>query len=249
MSKQSGLGDRLFVAGYDFSGDIGSLQRIGGGPKPWDVTGIDKSAHERIGVTRDGEIGFNSFFNKATDRAHLRLSPLLTTDQILTYCRGTTLGNPAAAMIAKQINYDGNRGADGSFTFAVQALATTTGLEWGTQLTAGQRTDTAATNGTGVDFGTGSTLFGAQFYLHVFASFTGTSVTVTIEESSDNGAGDAWTAVTGGAFTAASGVTTQRLETARGQTVERYLRVATTGTFSNAIFAVMASRNDSEVLF
>ena len=80
-------------------------------------------------------------------------------------------------------------------------------------------------------------------------SFTGTSVTVKIQESSDNGAGDAWADVTGGGFTAATGVTTQRLETARGQTVERYLRAVTTGTFSSATFAVVAVRNDTSTVF
>jgi hypothetical protein len=30
MAKQSGLGDNLYVAGYDLSGDIGSLETISG---------------------------------------------------------------------------------------------------------------------------------------------------------------------------------------------------------------------------
>jgi hypothetical protein len=55
--------------------------------------------------------------------------------------------------------------------------------------------------------------------------------------------------VTGGGFTAATGVGAQRIQTARGQTVERYLRVVTTGTFSNAVFAVSVARNDVEVTY
>lgn len=249
MSKQAGLGDRLFVAGYNLSGDIGSLGRIGGGlAGTQDVTGIDKSAYERIGLARDGSLEFSAFWNVATDRAHLRLSALPTTDQILTYCRGAALGSPAASLVGKQINYDPSRAASGELTIAVQALANAYGIEWGRLLTAGIRTDTSATNGSSVDFGTGSTAFGLQAYLHVFA-FTGTSVTVKLQESSDDGAGDAWADVTGGAFTAATGVTSQRIETARGQTVERYLRVVTTGTFSNAQFAVAVTRNDTAVTF
>ena len=38
MAKQGGLGDRLFVGGYNLSGDIGSVQRIAGGPAALDVT-------------------------------------------------------------------------------------------------------------------------------------------------------------------------------------------------------------------
>ncbi|MGW6502969.1 hypothetical protein [Nonomuraea angiospora] len=249
MAKQSGLGDRLFVAGYNLSGDIGSLGRIGGGlAGTQDVTGIDKSAMERIGLARDGALEFVAFFNKATDHAHLRLSALPTTDQILTYCRGAALGSPAASLVGKQINYDPSRAADGSLTIAVQTLANGYGIDWGRLLTAGIRTDTGAANGGSVDFGTGSTAFGLQAFLHVFA-FTGTSITVKLQESSDDGAGDAWADVTGGGFTAATGVTSQRIETARGQTVERYLRVVTTGTFSNAQFAVAVTRNDTSVVF
>lgn len=248
MGKQGGMGDNLYVAGYNLSGDIGSLGRIGGGPAALEVTGIDKSSPERIGGLRDGQMSYSAWFNKAAGQAHPRLSTLPNADVLMTYCRGTALGSPAAGLIAKQINYDPNRDAAGNLSFAVDAQANGYGLEWGQQLTAGRRTDVAATNGTGVDFLTGSTLFGLQAYLHVFA-FTGTSVTVKLQESSDNGVGDAWVDVVGGGFTAATGITSQRIETARGQTVERYLRAVTTGVFSNAVFAVMAVRNDVSVVF
>ena len=246
--KSSGLGDALYIAGYDLSGDIGAVNSIAGGPAVQDVTGIDKSAMERIGLVRDGHIDYTSFFNPATDRAHDRLSLLPTSDVIVSYFRGTALGGQSACLVSKQINYDGTRGDDGAFTFTVQSQANGYGLEWGTSMTAGKRTDTTAANGSSVDFGTGSTAFGLQAYLHVFA-FTGTSVTVKLQESSDDGAGDAFVDVTGGGFTAATGITSQRIETARGQTVERYLRVVTTGTFSNAIFAVSVNRNDTGVVF
>lgn len=245
MAKQSGLGDNLYVAGFDLSGDIGSLSGISTPRGVTDVTGIDKSAFERRLLGRDGNLEFSSWFNPTAAAAHDRLGDLPTTDQILTYCRGTTLGNPAAAMVAKQINYDGTRAADGALSFAVAAQANGFGLEWGRQLTAGKRTDTTATNGTGVDHTDVSTAFGWQAYLHVFA-FTGTSVTVTIQDSADN---VSFAGFTGSAFTAATGVTSQRLAGASDATVRRYLRVATTGTFSNAVFAVTFVRNPFTVLF
>jgi hypothetical protein len=86
-----------------------------------------------------------------------------------------------------------------------------------------------------------------QAYLHVF-SFAGTSVTVKLQESSDNGGGDAFADVTGGAFTAATGRTWQRIATGT-QNVKRYLRVVTTGTFSSAVFAVMVAYNRTAVVF
>lgn len=248
MSKQSGLGDNLYIAGYDLSGDISALPNIGGGPAVQDVTGIDKSAMQRIGLLRDGRMQMATFFNPAVGQAHPRLASLPTTDVILSYFRGTTAGGQSACMVAKQANYDGTRADSGEFTFTVEALANGYGLEWCRSMTAGKRTDTTATNGSSVDFTTGSTTFGLQAYLHVFA-FTGTSVTVKLQESSDNGVGDAFADVTGGAFTAATGITSQRIATSSSQTVERYLRVVTTGTFTNAIFAVSVNRNEVATTF
>ena len=239
MAKQTGLGDNLYVAGYDLSGDVGSLSRIAGGNSPLEVTAINKSGFERLGGKRDGGIEFQSWFNPTAAQAHDRLSNLPTSDVPLSYRRGTTLGNPAAELVAAQINYDGTRGEDGSLSFAVQALANAYGLEWGRQLTAGKRTDSTATNGASIDT-TAAASFGAQAYLHVFA-FTGTSVTVTIQDSADD---SSFAAVTGLAFTAATGITTQRLATANDATIRRYLRAATTGTFSNAIFAVTIVKNE-----
>lgn len=238
MGKQSGLGDNLYVAGYDLSGDIGSLQRIAGGPAPWAVTGINKSAFERIGVKRDGGIEYSAFFNKSAGQAHPRLSALPTADQVITYCRGTSIGSPAACLVGKQINYDPTRGEDGSLTIAVQALANGFGLEWGEQLTAGLRTDTSGTNGTSFDFGAATSL-GWQAYLQVTA-VTGTSVTVTLEDSANN---TDFAVFTGSAFAAATGPGTERLQGAAAATVRRYVRAVSSGTFSSATFSVVFVKN------
>jgi hypothetical protein len=244
MAKLSGLGDNFYVAGYNLSGDTASLSRIGGGPAAMDQTGIDKSAFERIGGRRDGSMEWTSWFNDAAGQAHQVLSALPTGNVICTYCRGTQLGNPAASMVAKQINYDPTRGADGVLSINVSAQSTDYGLEWGQQLTAGQRTDTTATSpATGLDGG-GSTTFGAQAYLQVFA-FTGTSVTVTLQDSADNSTFAAIASPM--AFAAASGITTERI--AITGTVRRYVRAITSGTFSNAVFSVNFIRNDTAVVF
>lgn len=245
MAKTTGMGDALLISGYDLSGDTQSLGRIGGGPAPWDTTGINKSAMERTGILRDAGIDWVSYFNPSAAQAHPRLSLLPYTDVIITYCRGTDLGNPAASMVAKQVNYDGDRPADGSFTFNLNALANGYGLEWGLQHTAGLRTDTGATAGTAVDSGAATTNFGLQAYLQVTA-FTGTDATIKIQESSDN-AGDPYADVTGGAFTAitGAGITSQRIATATNLAVERYLKVTTTTatSFSLLTFNVMIVRN------
>lgn len=241
MSKSNGLGDRLFVGGYDLSGDIGAIDTISSPRGLLDDTGIDKFAHERMLSTKDGNISFSSFFNVGLAQEHPVLSVLPTSDIGVVYARGAVLGNPGAAMIGKQIDYAPTRGADGSLTFKVQAQANGYGLEWGTQLTAGQRTDTAATNGTGVD-GAASSAFGLQAYLQVFA-FTGTDATIKIQDSADN---VTFADLTAGAFAqVTAGRVTQRLATANNATVRRYLRVATTTSagFTSMGFSVVVVRN------
>lgn len=242
--KTSGLGDRLYVGGVDLSGDTQQLNKISGGPATLDVTDITQSAYNRIFGIRDGAISWTSFFDKQAGQSHLTLRSLPYTDVQITYLHGTVLGGSAASMIAKQVNYDPTRAADGGLTFGIDAVSNTYGIDWGTTLTAGQRTDTTATSpATGVDGGASSS-FGGQFYLHVFA-FTGTSVTVTVQDSADNSTFAAIASPV--VFTAATGLTTQRI--AISGTVRRYLRAITTGTFSNAVFTVNACRNDAAVVW
>lgn len=238
--KTSGLGDNFYIGGYNISGDIGSLGSISGGPALGEVTDITQSGMSRIGLLRSGQMEASTFFNDATGQEHAALSTLPTADTQVMYFRGTTLGNPAAAMVAKQINYDGTRAADGMLTFAAQTQSNGYGLEWGQSLTAGVRTDTSATNGSSIDTAA-SLSFGIQAYLQVF-SFTGTSCTVTVQDSADN---SSFASITGlGAFTAATGRTFERIASSNTTTVRRYLRVATTGTFSSCAFAVVVVKNE-----
>lgn len=247
MAKSSGLGDAFYIAGFDASGDIGSIN-TSGGPATIDVTGINKSAYERLGGLRNGTMAWSAFFNPALGSTHDQLAALPTADVICTYLRGTTLGNPAACMVAKQINYDGNRANTGEFTFAVEAQSNGFGLEWGQTLTAGIRTDTAATLGTSIDT-TAAASFGAQAYLHVFSPFTGTDATVKIQDSADN---STFADVTGLTFTQITAApASQRLATASGATIRRYLRATTvtTGGFSALSFAVVIVKNATAVSF
>lgn len=85
----------------------------------------------------------------------------------------------------------------------------------------------------GID-GLASTSFGLAAYLHVFSIGSG-SATVTIQDSANR---IAWANVTGGAFTAVTGVTTQRIQTATNGTVRRYVRVNVTGIFTNLVAVV-----------
>jgi hypothetical protein len=248
MAKQTGIGDRFYVSGYNMSGDTGSIGNLKGGPAPAEVTGIDVGGFERIAGMFDGSVEWSSWFNPAVDKAHDVLSLLPRTSQGYLYCRGSAIGAPSAGLVGKMPDYAGSRGDDGGFTFAVSAQAAEGyGVEWGQLHTAATRSDSTGTSGAGVD-GTAATAFGLTAYLQVLG-VTGTSVTVKLQSSSDNGAGDAWADVTAGAFTAATGRGWQRIQTARNLAIERYLRVVSSGTFSAAEFVVMVSRRAETTVF
>jgi hypothetical protein len=241
MAKQTGLGDNFYVGGTDLSGDVNSLQSIRGGPATIDVTDITQGAYERLGGLRDGEVTWTSYFN--TTRAHPSLSTLPTADVGLMYVAGGGVaGNPAACMVGKQINYDPTRGQDGDLKLAVSTQANGFGLEWGRLVTAGFRTDTTATaTGTGIDT-TASLSFGGQAYLQV-ASAVGTSVTVKLQDSADNSTG--WADIfTFAAVAPAGAPQAQRIVIANTSTIRRYVRAATAGTFTSAVFAVALVKNN-----
>jgi hypothetical protein len=314
MSKQNGLNSRFFVGGYDLSGDISALDSISGVVGFLPGTDITQSAMARIIGLRDGSIGFTTYMDP--QNAHPVLSALPTADTLMEFRPPPqAIGGAVASLVAKQTNYDGTRGNDGSLLMKVEGQGNAYALEWGVQLTPGLRTDTTPTNGTSLDGGggfstpsvpasntpvvntsslpatvvvTGGTVSnvvvnsvsvgtgdgtytvppgqsitltysaaptwtwtlqsasGAQAYLQV-TSFTGTSVTVAVQDSADN---STFAAVTGLTFTAVTAAPAwQRLATAGTATLRRYVRVVTTGTFSSATFAVMANRNLSSTSF
>lgn len=254
MAKKSGMGMSLYVGGINVSNDIGSIGTISSPRGVIENTGIDKFAFERLLTLKDGALSLAAHWNPTL--AHALFKTLPVTDTALSLQLGGAIGSPAASMVGKQLNYDGSRGTDASLAFAINAQANGFGLEWGALHTAtgtdatqlGVRTDTAATNGASLDSGAATTNFGLQAYLHVFG-FTGTSVTVKVQGSSDNGVGDAFADITGASFVAATGAGWQRIQTARNAAIERYTRIVTTGTFTVANFAVIVVRNTESVNF
>lgn len=240
MTKAAGLGHNLYVAQFDLSGDAGSVGTIAGKRGSLEVTGINALAMERILTHRDGEIGFTAFWNTDTDKVHDALKGLVTTDRIVTYAGLTSaagvVGDPAASIIAKQMNYDPTRGQDGSLVTATQFLSNAgLGLEWGQLLTTGKQTyATGTVNGTSIDLGAVSTLFGASAYLHVFSIGSGTS-TFAVQDSADD---SSFLDVTGMTFTAVTAATSERIQGAVGATVRRYVRLQKTGVSSATVAVV-----------
>lgn len=253
MAKEHGLGNALYVNGRDLSGEAQTWNLSGTKPMQ-NMTTLRQMAFDRAGLIPDSAFAYETLFDPEVGHTHEYLSTLPTADQLVSLMIRETLGWPAASMFVKQLNYDDSRGNDGSMLFKTDSVSSKgTFWDWGVLLTSGVRTDTAATNGTGVDMGANfvNFTFGLQAYLHVFGH-TGDDVTVKLQQSSDNGVGDAWADVVGGSFGAiddANAKNGYRITTARNQTIERYLRVVTTGTFvaTSFPFAVSAVVNTTNV--
>jgi hypothetical protein len=245
VSKESGLGNALYVGGFDLSGETKTWD-VSGGPAMIDQTTIRLSAMARIGGLLSGKVSYTTVFDPLA-ATHLHLSTLPRASEVLMLAWRETLGAPVACCQTKQIGYDPTRAESGDVTFKVEAESDTTGVDWAVLATPGLRTDVAATNGASIDHGSvpaGS--WGLQAYLNLTA-FTGTNITIKLQGSSDDGAGDAFADIAGGSFGAFTAVGSAKLATSRTLAVERYLRVATTGTFTSATFAVGVSINDTAV--
>ena len=170
--------------------------------------------------------------------AHNILSSLPRTDTVASYFRGTTLLNPCASMLARQLNYDPTRDNAGNLTLAVECQSDGYGLEWGEMITPGLRTDYGPVTGSYIDDNGASSSYGAQAYWQL-VDFVGTSVTIKINHC----------ATSGGSYTdlmdsgAQTGIGSGRISVSNTTTVDRYLEVTTAGTFTLAVFAVHWTRN------
>ena len=121
MAKVSGLGDYLAV---DDSG--GSLRDISNDTTSvtlnipqdlLDITGIDKSARERLIGLGDGTVSITGVFNAAAGASHAVFSNRSGTRTLTYAVGGNTSSNPVLTMEMLVGSYDLSRGTDGSLTW------------------------------------------------------------------------------------------------------------------------------------
>lgn len=243
MTKTHGMGDQLFIGGYDVGADTNALGRIGGGNAPITMTDITQSGMARTGGERDGGMDVTSYFNPSAGGAHEIYSGLPRTDTMMTYTIKQTIGNPSANMLAKQVGYDGNRAQSGEYLLTVNGLSNGYGLVWAFQATAGKRTDASATAAGSVSALDQLTVspgaFGGVMFYQLFSLGSGTP-TIKLQDSTDNITYNDVTGATTGALAAAPAFGMIVLGSIA---VNRYIKVVTTGTFTNAVFHVSFYRH------
>lgn len=124
MAKESGLGFTLSVddsggVARDISNDCTNLS-FGTPRGVQDVTGLDKSAMERIVLLADGTVTLNGVFNDAANMSHDVFKDVTSGSVVRTVTllvSGQTL--PMECLLT---DYSLTRAADGSLTWTVPAM-------------------------------------------------------------------------------------------------------------------------------
>ncbi len=125
MAKESGLGwtaltvDDSASAAKDIKNDITNFSFAT--PRGvQDVTGVDKSAFERLLLLADFSITLNGVFNDDTDKSHdvFKTVPSTSVGRVTTL----TVSAKTIAPTLLYTDYPLTRGADGSLTFAVPGV-------------------------------------------------------------------------------------------------------------------------------
>jgi|TARA_R110000751_G_scaffold97232_2_gene189239 hypothetical protein len=235
MSIKSGLNQRFYVHGNDLSGDVASITTAEGMFDEYDITDITKVAHARILGQASGRMEWSSFFNDAAGQSHAVLSAMPLTDVVVTWLLGTALGDPTFSLVSKLASaYAPTRARDGSMDISARAEGSAGApLEEGVALTAADDTFSSASSATSIDQ-TAQTTLGATAVCHVLSIGSGTP-TILIEDSANN---SSWaTLLTFGA----QAVNTGKRVTSTA-TVDRYVRITTTGTFTDCVVVVTLRR-------
>lgn len=236
MAKVSGLGVRLYAAGYDLSGDVNALASMGYTQAMLDVTTLDLAATARIAGLSDGAISVNGWFEAAGEHAAWASNSgrIASADQNVIVQLGTSLGDAMIGMVAKQSTYNVTRAPGAAIATSAEYMSTNGAqLDMGVMLSTSKQTDASAAASTSIDQ-TSATTAGAVAYLEVISVASGTAVFI-VEDSANNS-----TFATIGTFTGATARTSQRL--AISGTVRRYVRCSSTGVFTSAVFALGFAR-------
>lgn len=192
-----------------------------------DATTFGKGWKEFLPGQASATVGFTGKYDTTAAES---LEPQLGSDSgVLTYCPGgsATVGDRARLVSATATTYSESSPVGDIVAFGWDVMSEdTTGLGW-VQHPMGE--DTNTTTGSSYD-GLAATTTGWHAHLHVTA-VDGGSWVVKLEDSAND---SAWSDVSGGSFTAATGATQQRLESAAGATLRRYVRYTATRTGGSA---------------
>jgi len=226
--------------GYDLSGDANALDSMGYTQETLETTALNSAAASRIVGLVDGALTVNGYFDNAAGKIHpvftSNSGKLPTDDQVVLVPMGAAVGDPSVGISAKEAEYNVSRSTGSAITVSSSFNGNGMGGEFGVMLTAHDDTHSSASSGSSVD-NSASSSSGGSGYLQVFSLGSG-SVIVKLQESTND---SSWTDFMTFSTVGNSGAPTAERLVMSG-TVARYIRVQSTGTFTNAKIAVGFSR-------
>ena len=165
MAKVTGLNVRLYVEGYDLSGDANALSGLGASNELLEVTTLDVSARKRLIRVTDGEIGVEAWVDNASARQHAvwtsNSGKLPTADQGVLVPMGASVGDAAVGLVAKEGTYNVNKSPGSAIAASATFSSNASAPEFSTMLTSHTDTITSSTSGSSVDDTTGTSDGGA----------------------------------------------------------------------------------------
>lgn len=250
--RLTGLNQRLYFDGFDASGDVGSVDTCDITRGQFDRTAIINSAMRRLLLLADLNFAYTAFYNPGVaggsapfgpdEGIHRHLSNLPTTPRYGQWLlEGPYLGAAVLQYAAKQVTGPSYRRQQSGAMTAGVGFANSEGYatEFGVMLTdGGKQTFASAGNGTSLDNGASSPA-GLAAVINHFSVTSVAGVTYVIQHSTDNSSWSTLLTFTTVPVTATAGYGERKTVTG---TVNRYLRVLTSGTFTNAIAAVSVRR-------
>ncbi len=125
MAKVSGLTTSVTIAGNDISNDITSIN-IDTPYGQQDITGLDKSAVERLALRADFSGTMSGVFNTTASKSHATLKTPGSKTCVIVFP-----GPATATATVNTTNYAVTMGTDGSLTWSVNfQLNSGTAMAW-----------------------------------------------------------------------------------------------------------------------
>jgi len=245
MAKVNGLNVRLYVEGYDLSGDATAISAMGYSSELLDVTTLDVSARKRLVGIVDGEIGIEAWFDNAASKQHAvwtsNSGKLPTADQDVLIPMGSAVGDPAVGLVSKEGTYSVTNSLGSALAASATFSANGSAPEFGIMLTSFTDSITASTSGTSVDNSASSSSGGSWYYQITALSAVGGNARwhLNVQHSTND---STWTDVSTATVTASDGIGAARNEF--DGTVNRYLRqrVVLDASSGSITYAIMANR-------
>jgi len=237
MAFVHGSKAKIYLNGYNMSPYLRNVQA------PFTIDTAETSTFGNLFKTyvpglKDGSISCDGIYDGATDAVDQVFTAALdsTAEDIFTLCiQGDVFGGPGFGFSSTTTNYQVSSGIGDVSQVTIQGQ-NNMGLEHGKILhILQQETVDYAGNTQEVDFTDATTTTGWTAYLQITQA-AATMTAVTLQDSAD---GVTFANLTGGSFTTLTAKSAQRLASAQGATVRRYVQVTydlTTSATFNVLF-------------